>query len=90
MTPQGTILASIIIAGAILTVRGLATADLSPRTYAGLAVVAFFLIAIGQFSPELASAFAVLVLIAVLLSGASDLEGLLKLIGKGAVKQDGR
>lgn len=85
MNPSGTIIASLFVAGAILTVRGLATADISPRTYAGLAVVAFFLLIIAQFSPELASAFALLVLVAVLLSGASDLEGLLKLVGKGAV-----
>ena len=87
--PSGIILASLIVAGAILTVRGLQSAELSPRTYAGLAVVAFFLIILAQFSPELAQAFALLVLVAVLLSGAGDLEGLMKVIGKGVV-QHGR
>jgi hypothetical protein len=80
--PTGVILASIIITAAILTVRGLATADVHPSTYAGLAVITFFLLAIAQFSPELASAFALLVLVAVLLSGTADLNAVLTLVKK--------
>jgi uncharacterized membrane protein len=80
--PTGVILASIIITAAILTVRGLTKGEIRPAAYAGLAIVAFFLLAIAQFSPELASAFALLVLVAVLLSGTSDINGVLAIVQK--------
>lgn len=75
--PTGWIIASIVISGAILTVRGLAKADITPRTYIALGVVAFFLLAIAQFSPELAAAFALLVLVVVLLTSAQDINEVL-------------
>lgn len=76
----GKVIGALVIAGAILTVRGLVKADLSGRTYIGLGIVAFFLLAVGAFSPELASALALLVLVVVLLSSASDISALLRFV----------
>lgn len=76
MTPQATILASLVISAGVLTWRGAQEGTLSPRTYAALAVVAFMLLALGAFLPGLAAAFAVLVAVTVLLSGAESLQTL--------------
>lgn len=81
--PKVTILASLIASGGVLTWKGLRAGTLSPRTYAALVVVALMLLILGGFAPELASAFAVLVLVTVLLSSSAELAGLGNLTTKG-------
>jgi hypothetical protein len=68
-------LGAVVISGGILTARALREGDLGPRTYAGLAVVTVFLFGISAFSPELAAALAVLVLVSLLL-GSDDIQNL--------------
>lgn len=80
--PEKAILASLVVTAAVLTWRGARTGTLTPRVYAGLAVVAFMLLALGTFAPQLAAAFAVLVLVVVLLSSQEDLQALTALGGR--------
>jgi CHASE2 domain-containing sensor protein len=79
--PDKIILASIALAGGILTWRGVRTGSLTPRTYAGLGVVAVMLLGLGAFAPPLASALAVLVLVVVLLTSQEDIASLVDIGG---------
>lgn len=74
--PDKVILASLLLTGGVLTWRGVREGSLTPRTYAALAVVAVFLLGIGAFAPALGSAFAVLVLVVVLLASSEDIRSL--------------
>jgi CHASE2 domain-containing sensor protein len=76
--PERMILAVLVVTGGIVTWRGLRAGKLSPRTYAGLAVLALLLLALGTFVPKFAAAFALLVLVVVLLSSVQDLESLMQ------------
>lgn len=77
------ILTSMLIAGGLLTYQGIKDDSLSPRTYAGLALASLFLFALHSFAPDLAAAFAVLVLVMLLLSMGEDIIGLLDLLRPG-------
>lgn len=83
MEGKGTILTALVASAGVLTWRGIQTGTLTPRTYAALIVVALMLLVLGGFAPALASAFAVLVLVSVLLSSPADFASLSKLT-KGA------
>jgi len=74
--PEKVILGTLVLTAAVVTWRGVRSGTLSPRTYAALGVVAFLLLGLGTFAPQLAAAFAVLVLVVVLLSSQADLVAL--------------
>ena len=80
---RGTVLAALLVAGAVLTWRGVQAGSLSPRTYAALVVVALMLIMLASFAPALAAAFAVLVAVAVVLSCERDFASLGRIAGLG-------
>lgn len=82
--PRTTILAALVGTAIVMTYRAVVNeGNVTPRTYGALVVVALMLMILGSFVPDLAAAFAVLVLLAVLLSGAQDLEGLASIGRRG-------
>lgn len=85
MNPKGALLATVMLMGGILTARALREGTLSPRTYAGLAIMAVMLFGVSAFSPELATAFGVLALVAMLL-GSDDVQNLVQLLSVKGVR----
>lgn len=73
MESKGTIVTALLASGGVLTWKGIRTGSLTPRTYAALIVAALMLLILAGFAPDLASAFAVLVFVTVLLSSAGDI-----------------
>ncbi len=76
MDPKGTIIAALVASAGVLTWKGVSTGTLTPRTYAALIVVTMMLLVLGSFAAELAAAFAILVLVSVLLASPGDIESL--------------
>lgn len=76
---MNTTLVALLGTAGVLTWRSIAGMDLGPRPYFALAVVALMLLVVGNFAPDLAAAFAVLLFFAVLVAGSRDLESLARL-----------
>lgn len=89
MNAERAIVVALLVSAGVLTLRGMQSGTLTPRTYAALIVVAFLLLALGSFLPELAAALAILVMVAVLLSGSADLAKLGELAMKGRSRTRG-
>lgn len=81
MSGDRAIVAALVIAGAILTLKAGREGNITPRLYAGLGVVAVMLLALAMVAEDLATALAVLILVVVLLSSAEEIQGILGLIG---------
>lgn len=73
---MNTTLVALLGTAGVLTWRGLTGTPLGPQPYVALAVAALFLLIVGNFAPDLAAAFAVLLFLSVLLAGSRGLESL--------------
>lgn len=80
MESKSVILGTIVLSAGIVTWQGLQDGNINIRAYAGLTVLAFFLLAIGTFAPDLAAAFGVLVFVTLLLARGESLGKLNRLI----------
>lgn len=79
----GTVLAALTLTAGVVTFRGLQSGSLTPRAYAAFGVVAFMLLGVTAFYPELGAALAILVLVSVLLGSREDIEAIGRLAGRG-------
>lgn len=65
--PEKLIVTALTIAAGVVTWRGLREGTLTPLSYVSFVIVAIILLTLGQFVPDLAAAFAILILVALFL-----------------------